>query len=467
MESPARPLVAPAQDRWVTVLELVGVSLEQEGFRAAATTVATELATRLACERVSFGFRVRGRMRVEAISHSAEFDTRSNLARDLAAAMDEACDQDATVAYPPLAEDLPRVARVQQDLAQRHHRGAVWTVPLTSGGRVVGALTLERAGETTLDAESVRLAEEAAALLGPILALQRARDARPLERVRERVRGELEKLLGPRHATRKAVAVAAVLLFALLAFARADYRVVADATLEGRVQRAIVAGLDGYIAESNARAGDAVVEGQVLGRLDDRDLLLERRKWWGHREQLRREYREALAIHDRTQVNIVSAKLAQAEAELALAEEQLARTSLVAPFAGIVVQGDLSQLLGSPVEKGTVLFEIAPDEGYRIILEVDERDIADVAPGAAGRLALSAMPGDPLPLTVERITPVSIAEEGRNYFRVEARLERPVETLRPGMEGVAKIEAGRRPLLWIWTHRLVDWFRLQVWSWGL
>jgi hypothetical protein len=32
------------------------------------------------------------------------------------------------------------------------------------------------------------------------------------------------------------------------------------------------------------------------------------------------------------------------------------------------------------------------------------------------------------------------------------------------MEGIAKIDAGRRRLLWIWTHELIDWLRLQLWS---
>jgi multidrug efflux pump subunit AcrA (membrane-fusion protein) len=185
----------------------------------------------------------------------------------------------------------------------------------------------------------------------------------------------------------------------------------------------------------------------------------------GRREQLRGEYREAMAGHDRISLNILSARLAQAGAQIELLEGNLARTRLVAPFDGVIVSGDLSQSLGSPVEKGAVLFQVAPLEGYRIILKVDEREIAGLAVGQPGRLALSALPGRSLPFTLERITPVAVAEEGRNYFRVEARLDEPADSLRPGMEGVAKIEAGRRRLLWIWTHGLVDWLRLVVWSW--
>jgi hypothetical protein len=66
---------------------------------------------------------------------------------------------------------------------------------------------------------------------------------------------------------------------------------------------------------------------------------------------------------------------------------------------------------------------------------------------------------------VEKITPVSAASEGRNRFRVEAALERTPERLRPGMEGVGKIEIDRRRIVWIWTHQIVDWFRLALWRW--
>ena len=41
--------------------------------------------------------------------------------------------------------------------------------------------------------------------------------------------------------------------------------------------------------------------------------------------------------------------------------------------------------------KASVVFKLAPLDGYRIILEIDGRDIADVAAGQRGRLALSAL----------------------------------------------------------------------------
>jgi len=451
--------------RLVTAFELVGVVLEHKNFKAAATAVATDLAARLECERVSIGFTRKSGSQVEALSHSADFDTRVQLIRSIASAMDEAVDQDAAVVYPPFSEAPARITREHEVLVQQDGIGAALTVPLAHDGKIIGAITLERAAGAEFDSTSFELCEDIAALLGPALSLQREASAGLLERCRTFLARRRDELREPGRATPRLVAGLALFSLAVLVFARGDYRVTAEATLEGRVQRAIVSGLDGYIAEANVRAGDTVRVGQVLAKLDDRDLLLEGRKWAGRRDQLQKEYREALALGDRAQVNIISAKMTQARAQLELLEENLLRTRLIAPFDGIVVRGDLSQSLGSPISRGDVLFEVAQLDGYRIILEVDERNISDIAVGQRGHLTLSALPRQPLPLVVERLTPVAIAEDGRNFFRVEARPVGPGPDLRPGMEGVAKLDVGRRQLIWIWTHSLVDWLRLWVWTW--
>ena len=117
------------------------------------------------------------------------------------------------------------------------------------------------------------------------------------------------------------------------------------------------------------------------------------------------------------------------------------------------------------MEKGKVLFEIAPLDSYRVVLEVDERDIADVRVGQPGHLLLSAFPSDPVEVVVAKVTPVSTAKEGRNFFRVEATLDQPHYRLHPAMEGAGKIEIDRRLLVWIWTHQVVDWIRLTLWTW--
>ena len=65
----------------------------------------------------------------------------------------------------------------------------------------------------------------------------------------------------------------------------------------------------------------------------------------------------------------------------------------------------------------------------------------------------------------QKIVPVATARDGRNFFRVEAALADASARLRPGMEGVAKIDVDRRRLAAIWTRSAVDRARLTVWTW--
>ena len=51
-----------------------------------------------------------------------------------------------------------------------------------------------------------------------------------------------------------------------------------------------------------------------------------------------------------------------------------------------------------------------------------------------------------------------------SQFALKVRLEETVEPWwRPGMSGLAQVDAGDRAILWIWTHRLVDQLRLRWW----
>lgn len=460
-----RPQPLPDVEPIRVVVSLIAACLEHERLRAAATAVATEIAMRMGCERVTLGFRSGSEVRVQALSHSARFDERSRLIRDIEAAMDEAVDQETTLVYPTGPGAPPWILRSHEALAGSHGATGVCTVPLSDAGRIAGALTLEYAGGRSATPEQVTLAEQIATLVGPMLEIKRREERWLGRKAWDSLRAELSRRLGPERPGMRLAACASATLLLLLALLPATYRIAAPATLEGTVQRVVVAAIDGYIGESRARAGDTVRQGEVLGALDDADLKLERRKWLGKHAQLSKEYRAALAAHDRSRVTILRAQLDQAEAEIELLDEHLARARLIAPFDGVVARGDLSQLLGSPVERGEVLFEIAPLDSYRIILEVDEREISEVSVGQRGHLTLSALPRESFPLVVERINPVATSEEARNFFRVEAALEQASELLRPGMEGIGKVEVGRRSLLWIWTHSLVDWLRLWTWAW--
>lgn len=457
--------VEASKQRLRLVLDLVASALGHDRFHGAATAFATTLATRLGCDLVSLGFHARGRMHVRAVSHTASFVERTNLIRAIGAAMDEALDQRSTVMHPQRGDAELRVTTAHEDLARESELASACTVLLPEGPRFIGALTLQRASDQPFDAATVEFCEVLASVAGPVLELQRRDDRWLAEKLVDTVRRQLQHLVGPWHTGLKLTVGTLALLGILLVTVTGEYRVSSRSVIEASTRMAAVAPFRGYLKAAPVRAGDVVREGQVLAALDDRELRLEQARWESQLEQLGRQRDQARARGDAATLQIATAQANQARAQLALTQDLLSRTQVVAPFVGSVVTGDLSQSLGSPVERGQVLFEVAPLATYRVVLEVDERDIAEVAVGQRGHLLLTAWPSDAVAFTVTKITPVSTSREGRNYFRVEASLGRTPERLRPGMEGVGKIVTGRRLFVWIWARQAIDWTRLKLWAW--
>ncbi len=446
------------------LLRLQATMLWQRGFAQAAAALATALCDRLSCDRVAVGWVHGDCSSVVALSHAADFDPRQAVSERIAAAMDEALEQASTVLVPPREGALPQVSLAHAELAGSDAR-AVCTVLLADAGKPVGALTFERASAQLTPDEAV-FCEDAAALAAPILSLKRRAERGWAASTAEAMRGLWTNLASPEGRRARLWLAAGGLAAAVLLFVPVPYYIAAPARLEGSVQRVVVAPVDGFLEQVNVRPGDLVKSGQILAELATQDLQAERLKRRSELAQHENVYKAALARADRTQLVINQARAAEAQAQLQLVENQLQRAQLRAPFDGIVIKGDLPQQLGAPVQRGEVLLTLAPDDRYRLIIEVDERDVALVAAGLQGRLALAAAPESVFDFSVVRLLPVALAADGRNFFEVEGALEAEGKALRPGMRGVAKIGAGRRSSAWIATHRMLDWLRLAAWSVG-
>lgn len=444
-------------DPQVLALSLQATVLAHARLREAATAFASELANGRACSRVSVGFVHHHVVRLVAVSHGGDDTLHHPVFNGLCAAMDEAVQQGQSVYWP--ADGVPAIRHAHRALVGERDM-AVATLPIVHLGQAVGAVTCEWSSRPEALPALVAELENNVSLAGPVLHLMACREA-PLHR---RLAGAWRL----RHVTDRRVALGAALgalvLAALLALP-VTHRVGGQARVEGEQQRAVVAPADGFLKAVHARPGDRVAADQLLIEMADQDLLLQQRKWAGALSQQDNAYASALARADRAAMVIALARTQEARAQLDLVTAELARTRITAPFAAIVVEGDLTQSLGAPLERGKPLMLLTPPDRYRVIVQVDEHDIRYVRVGQAGALALSALPWDALALQVVRITPMALAVEGRNVFEVEASIEADATRIRPGLQGVARIDAGQAALGWVWFHRVADWARLAVWSW--
>lgn len=438
--------------------------LAEPRFETAALALATEFANRWEAERVAFGL-VRGtRVQLKALSHSGQFGRKMNLTRLLERAMEEAVDQRAAILLP--AADVALVRAATTELAGQNGQAAVAVVPLFLDARPIAALVLERGADRPFSADKLTEIESLGALAAASLHDKWRQDRPWPVKLGLGLRALAVRFLGRGHVEWKLAGLLVAGLVAFLALAEGTYRLAASATLVSRSQQFIAAPFAGFVRTAPVRAGERIADGALLVSLDDRDLQLERLRLQAEIARVEAQAQRAGAERDRARASILAAERDQHAAQLTLVQQQLDRTRLVAPFAGLVVSGDLSRRLGGAVEKGEVLFAIAPTDEYRVDLKVRESRIGDVAPGQRGTLFLSARPQDGLPFTVQRITPRVVAEEGRSFFVVEALLDDgPGAGLQPGLQGVAKIEIARAGLFTIWTRDLREWLRLQWWWW--
>lgn len=444
------------------LLDTLLATLGERSLRESAMALVNRLGRVFDCQQVQLGLVRRQTVAVLALSHAAWFDERTEAVNLSAQAMHEAFDQRQAIVWPPPEGDTRRVVEAHRRYAEYQHGMALCSLPLITATQVVGVLMLERSQPFT--PQELAFLDTLALALAPVIELRRDAEQGVLARAARQARRGLGRVSDGSYPAIKVGVALLLLLGVVLALVPAPYRVSAQALVEGSVQRAAVAPFEGFLREAPARAGDTVTAGQVLAVLDDKDLLLEKVRWAAELEQAQRKELEAMAKANRVDQQMAAAQANQARAQLDLVLGKLARVQVTAPFDAVVVKGDLSQLLGSPLELGKVLFELAPLDAWRVILKVDERDIGHVALGAQGELVLASLPGQSWPFTVRKLTPISVAEDGRNYFRVEAALGEREPKLSPNMEGVAKVAAGQRSLLWIWTHPLLDWARLTWWK---
>ncbi len=455
--------------RAAIALDLLALTGEHRRPEPAAMAVVNELQSVLKADQISIGLIKRRhtapRIRLLAISYSAWFRKRSAVAERLETAMEEAFDQNATVSVPAMPETERAISFAHQDHLAGSRMNAIMSVPLLDQEGPAGVISMERRSDEGFTEEERRLLESVAALVGPVIELKRQNRRWIGGRIRDTLVHGLGILLGPRRLSWKLLALFLIGLGIAAATVQGAFRINADSVVRGTVVRAAVAPFNGYIETASVRAGDVVAVKDELARLDSADLVLERLRWRSELDRLKAELRDAQAKYKRAQGAFLDAQISQAEAQLALTNTQLARTRITSPIDGLIVSGDLSQRLGAPVQPGEVLFEVAPLDAFRLDIFVDERDIRYVEQGQSGQLALTGRPEAPIDFEITRITPVSEIRKSSNTFRIEATLAAMPEGVRPGMEGVAKVDVGQELIVWVWSRRLIDWLRETAWTW--
>lgn len=419
------------------------------------------LADHFDCSRVILGLKKGLQVQIISMSHQLQFDRRINRINQIEFAMEECMEYGKPIFIANKTNNGIGSPHIHTQQLLNDSNGSVFSAPLLCGDTQIGVLTLFNEKNNSFDNAFFNQITAINEHIAPIINLRQHHSQRPWKSKDT----SIKKLNSIGHLRFKATVIASIMVAMLLTLIQTEQIVSAKATIEGATQQSIVAPFSSYIATANARAGDSVAQGQIIATLDNRDLLLEQEKWLTERAKHAKEYQEALATRNRAQGSVLSARIAQTDAQLNQVKKQLQHTQLLAPFDGLLVSGDWNRALGAPIERGQLLFEIVPTDSYQVALQVDEHDIASLSSKQLGKLRLTGLPEQLIQLKISRILPIASVTHGSNNFHVEAEISDIPPGMRPGMQGVAKIITGHASILSVWTQSLKD--RLRLWAWSL
>lgn len=443
--------------------------------RVAGVSTPTELAfmltntlrTKLACEQVVMGLVQRRRVRIAAISGLDDVHPRSPGVQQIRGAMEECLDAGAPIVCQN--DDAWGAERLTQGyrIHQQWHGGAggdgVGSIPLRVGEHIVAILSLRWRASEPMRRDQFDQISKLVEPYMPALGLVQRASRGLLHHTRDVVAGAVGSLLAPGKLGRKLVATLALVGLFWFCFGTRPYEVTVSARLVPAQQRHLAAPFEAILGAAYVKPGERVQAGDVLCQFDQRSLALTYTELQAQRALYEREYLRALADDKPVEAQLAEANRRLAETQLALCAERLDRATVRAPFDGLVVAGELEHMVGSVVPQGTPLLVIAPQGAWELELDAPQGVASELASGRSGRFASAARPENPQRFTLTRVQPGAQLREGRSVFVARAALGASPTWLRPGMEGLARIELGQRRVWWVTLHGVLDYLRLHYW----
>ncbi|HET6467814.1 MAG TPA: efflux RND transporter periplasmic adaptor subunit [Geminicoccaceae bacterium] len=202
----------------------------------------------------------------------------------------------------------------------------------------------------------------------------------------------------------------------------------------------------GRIAAIDFLEGQPVDEGQVLFELDASVNRAEIASIEATLELSRANFERASGLVQRgtgTRATYDAALAEQRanEARLQLAQAQLAKLTITAPFAGVMGLRRVS--VGDFVDRGDEMVNLEQIDPLKVDFRVAENFLAAVAPGQAIEVQVDAFDRERFRGEVYAIDPL-VDESGRSIV-LRARLPNPDQRLRPGLFARVELVLNEKP----------------------
>ncbi|MEO9593135.1 efflux RND transporter periplasmic adaptor subunit [Rhodopirellula bahusiensis] len=239
----------------------------------------------------------------------------------------------------------------------------------------------------------------------------------------------------------------------LLMFLPAHHNIRTNVQLQPVQRRFIAVPFDGPLQECMVRPGDIVTAGELLAKINPREVEFELAGLRALHGQADQERRGSMATHDFGKSQIAALEADRLKTQTDLLNHRKDNLEIRSPIDGVIVSGDWKQSEGAPLTRGETLFEIAPVGSMKVEIEIPEEEFAHVRPGMLAQVHTHAMPDRVMHGAITRVHPAATIRDSENVFLAEVTVNDQDGLLRPGMKGRATIYGNKRPIGWIVFHR--------------
>ncbi|MFQ5462826.1 MAG: efflux RND transporter periplasmic adaptor subunit, partial [Phycisphaerae bacterium] len=432
-----------------------------------AFTITNELRNKLGCEQVALGLVRRRHVRILAISGLDQVRQQSPGVVGLTAAMEECLDAGESIVYQRgggwSGGGTAKAFRLHKHWHAIAKGDGVASVPLKAHNEITAILSLRQSADRPLTAEHVEQIRKRVEPFAGALQLTERANRGLVRHLRDSIHAAGSSLMEVGHWGRKAVVVGVLVLAGWFAFGTVDYDLAVDAVVTAAETKHITAPFDGVIVAAAAVEGDSIQAGQVLCRFDDRQQGQRRAQLLAELEVWERTMDKARADGQPFEVQLARAKHTLAQAKLDIVERRMEQAVIRAPFAGVVVAGDLRKRIGGVALRGEALFEIAPLDRWTLELHVPDAVSANLSPDLTGVFTSYARADRTRGFRIARVLASAQQRKTANVFIAEADIDGRESWIRPGMEGVARVHIGTKPVWWIALHKVIDYLRINFW----
>ena len=434
------------------VIDLVARLQACESQLAACQRLADDVAKHTNCRFVAIGLtsKLGKSCRLTAVSDQAAAPPESERRQAVEATLEEILIRDALTIWPAESNTRRHGLLTHARLCELLGVETVLGSPIRqSDGTPIGAWLLCGGSELRDNIVHRGFVEAASERLGATLMLVRRAEQSMLRRL-------LKKLGASQDSSQKRTLLLTALLGLACLTLPMTHEVSCDCELQPVVRRFVAAPFEGTLEKSLVEPGETVIEGQLLARIDPREINWELAGVDAEQQRASKERDTNLAKQDIGAAEISRYDVERLKTRRKLLTHRSENLEIRSPINGLVITGDLKKSEGVPMKTGDRMFEIAPLDQMLVEVAIPEPDIRHIAVGQEVSVTLDAFPGETLTGKLRRIHPRSEIRDESHVFIAEVELPNPQSRLRPGMKGSADIVAGQRMLGWILLHRPVE-----------